>query len=136
MKRRLLTLSLAFAIVLTPLAPAVHGKKKPDQPPDKVKTEVETRLRKKEEHVKVKLRSGSEVKGRITQTSDTGFTVVEDKTGGTTQIAYADVSDVEGRGMSKKKKGLIIAAVVVGVAVTAGILIAKSLDDLDLNLFR
>ena len=136
MKRRLLTLSLAFAIALTPLGPAVHGKKKPDQPPDKVKTEVETRLRKKEEHVKVKLRSGSEVKGRITQTSDTGFTVVEDKTGGSTQIAYADVSNVEGRGMSKKKKGFIIGAVVVGLAVTAVILIATSLDDLDLRLFR
>ena len=136
MTRRLLTLFLAFAIVLTPFGPAVYGKKKSDETPDKIKREVETRLRKKEEHVKVKLRSGSEVKGRITQTSDSGFTVVEDKTGGSSQIAYADVSDVEGRGMSKKKKGFIIGAVVVGLAVTAVILIATSLDDLDLRLFQ
>ena len=118
MTRRLLTLSLAFAIVLTPLGPAVHGRKKPDQTPDKVKIEVEARLRKKEEHVKVKLRSGSEVKGRITQSSENGFTVIEDKSGNSTQIAYADVSNVEGRGMSKTKKTLI------GVSIGAGIFIA------------
>ena len=115
MTRRLLILFLAFAIVLTPLGPAVHAKNKPDQTPDKVKTEVETRLRKKEEHVKVKLRSGSEVKGRITQSSENGFTVIEDKSGNSTQIAYADVSNVEGRGMSKTKKTLIGVGIGVGV---------------------
>jgi len=115
MTKRLLTLSLAFAIVLTPLGPAVHARKKPDQTPDKVKTEVETRLRKKEEHVKVRLRSGSEVKGRITQSSENGFTVVEEKSGSSTQIAYADVSNVEGRGMSKTKKTLIGVGIGVGV---------------------
>ena len=115
MKRRLLTISLAFAIVLAPFGPAVHGKKNPDQTPDKVKTEVETRLRKKEEHVKIRLRSGSQVKGRITQTSDNGFTVIEDKSGSRTEIAYADVSNVEGRGMSKTKKTLIGVGIGVGV---------------------
>ena len=115
MTRRLVSLSLAFAIVLTLCGPAVHAKKKGDQTPDKVKTEVETRLRKKEEHVKVKLRSGSEVKGRITQSSENGFTVVEEKSGSSTQIAYADVSNVEGRGMSKTKKTLIGVGIGVGV---------------------
>ncbi|HET6976723.1 MAG TPA: hypothetical protein VFI24_10400 [Pyrinomonadaceae bacterium] len=118
MTRRLLTLSLAFAIVLTPLGPAVHAKKKPDQTPDKVKAEVESRITKKEEHVKVKLRSGSEVKGRITQSSDSGFTVIEDKSGSRTEIAYADVSNVEGRGMSKTKKTAI------GLGIGAGVFIA------------
>jgi hypothetical protein len=118
MTRRLLTLSLAFAIVLTPLGPAVYGKRKPDQTPDKVKAEVESRLKKKEEHVKVKLRSGSEVRGRITQSNANGFTVVEDKSGSRTEIAYADVSNVEGRGMSKTKKTMI------GVGIGAGVFIA------------
>lgn len=117
MIRRLLTLSLAFAIVLTTFGPAVHGKK-PDQTPDKVKAEVESRLNKKEEHVKVKMRTGSQVKGRITGSSATGFTVIEDKTGSRTEIAYADVSNVEGRGMSKTKKTLI------GVGIGAGVFIA------------
>jgi len=115
MKRRLLTLSLVFAIVLTPLGPAVYAKKKPDQTPDKVKAEVESRINKKEEHVKVKLRSGSEVKGRIAQSSANGVTVVEDKSGSRTDIAYADVSNVEGRGISKTKKTLIGVGIGVGV---------------------
>lgn len=118
MNRRLLTLSLAFAIILTPLGPLAHAKKRSDETPDKVKAEVESRLRKKEEHVKVKLRSGSQVKGRITQTTDNGFTVVEDKSGARTEIAYADVANVEGRGMSKTKKTLI------GVGIGAGVFIA------------
>ena len=117
MKRRLLIVSLAFAIVLTPLGPTVHGRKKPDQTPDRIKTEVESRLNKKEEHVKVKLRSGSQVKGRITQSNATGFTLVEDKTGSRTEIAYTDVSNVEGRGMSKTKK--IAIGVTIGVVIFA-----------------
>jgi hypothetical protein len=115
MTRRLLTLSLAFAIILTPFGPAVQGKKKLDQTPEKVKTEVESRLKKNEEHVKVKLRSGSEVRGRITRTSDNGFTVIEDKSGSRTEIAYADVRNVEGRGMSKTKKTLIGVGIATGV---------------------
>lgn len=115
MTRRLLTVSLAFAIVLTPFGPAVQGKKKLDQTPDKVKTEVESRLKKNEEHVKIKLRSGSEVRGRITRTSDNGFTVIEDKSGSSTEIAYADVRNVEGRGMSKTKKTLIGVGIATGV---------------------
>ena len=117
MTRRLLTLSLAFAIVLTPFGPAAQGRKKPDQTPDKVKAEVESRINKKEEHVKVKLRSGSEVKGRIAQSNANGFTVVEDKSGSRTEIAYADVTNVEGRGMSKTKKTMI------GVGIGAGVFI-------------
>ena len=53
------------------------------------------------------MRDGSQKKGRITQTSENGFTVIDDKTGGRAEIAYADVSNVEGRGMSKTKKILI-----------------------------
>lgn len=117
MTRRLLTFSLVFAIVLSPFAPAVQAKKESDETQDKVKAEVESRLNKKEEHVKVKLRSGSQVKGRITQSSATGFTLVEDKTGSRTEIAYTDVSNVEGRGMSKTKKTLI--GVGIGAAIFA-----------------
>lgn len=119
MKKRLLILSLAFTIVLAPLGPAVHGKKKSDQTPDKVKAEVESRLKKKEEHVKVSMRDGSQRNGRITQTSENGFTVIDDKTGSRTEIAYADVSDVEGRGMSKTKKTLIGVGIGVGVLIAA-----------------
>ena len=75
------------------------------------------RLNKKEEHVKVRLRNGTEVRGYITQTSDTGFTLSDEKTKTGTDIAYADVQRIEGRGMSKTKK--IAIAVGIGVAIFA-----------------
>jgi sRNA-binding regulator protein Hfq len=115
-KRIPTTLFLALAIFLCPLGPAARAQQL-DQTA-KVKAEVTNRLNKKEGHVKVKLRNGSEVKGHITQTSENGFTVADEKTRSRTDIAYADVQNVEGRGMSKTKKVLI--GVGIGVAVFAG----------------
>ena len=122
MKRRLLTLSLVFAIVLAPLGPAVQAKPSKLTP----KAEIEKRLNKKETRVKVKLNNGSELKGRVTQSNENGFTLSDEKSGKNTDIAYADVQNVEGRGMSKKKKAFIITGVVVAVAVTALILAVKN----------
>ena len=114
MKRIPTILFLALTIVLVPFGPAVRGQQRPDHASE-TKAEVERRLSKKEERVKVKLRNGSQVKGRITQTSDTGFTLTDEKTGSRTDLAYADVLDVEGRGMSKTKKTLIGVGIGVGV---------------------
>ena len=129
MKRRLLTLSLVFAIVLVPLGPAVQAKSSKLTP----KAEIEKRLNKKETRVKVKLNNGSELKGRITQSSENGFTLSDEKSGKKTEIAYADVQNVEGRGMSKKKKAFIITGIVVGVAVTALVLALKGPGNFNLN---
>ena len=119
MKRTLTTLFLALAIVLTPLGPAAHANRKQDPATAtaKVKADIIKRLNKKETHVKIRLRNGSQVMGHITQTSDDGFKLTEDKTGSSTDIAYADVQTLEGRGMSKTKKALIVTGVVVGVAI-------------------
>ena len=116
MKRTPTTFFLAVAIFLCPLGPPARAQQL-DQTA-KIKAEVVSRLTKKEEHVKVKLRNGSEVKGHITQTSENGFTLVNEKTHASTEIAYADVQNVEGRGMSKTKK------VLIGVGIGAGVLIA------------
>ena len=129
MKRRLLTLSLAFAIVLTPFGPALQAHPSKLTP----KAEVEKRLNKKETRVKVKLNNGSELKGRITQSSENGFTLSDEKSGKNTDIAYADVQNVEGRGMSKKKKAFIITGVVVAVAVTALVLALKDPGNFNLS---
>jgi hypothetical protein len=115
MKRIPIILFLALTIVLTPFGPAVRGQQQSAHTSETTKAEVERRLSKKEERVKVKLRNGSQVKGRITQTSDTGFTLADEKTGSRTDLTYADVLDVEGRGMSKTKK----IAIGVGIAVAA-----------------
>jgi translation initiation factor IF-1 len=120
MKRTLTTLFLAHALVLSTLGPATRAQSNLNTE-TKAKTEVVDRLNKKETRVKVKLRNGSEMKGRITQSGDNSFTLTDEKTGNKSDIAYADVVNVEGRGMSKKKKMFIAigAGAVVLAAVTA-----------------
>jgi sRNA-binding regulator protein Hfq len=120
MKRTLTTLFLAHALVLSTLGPAARAQSSLNAE-TKAKAEVVNRLNKKETRVKVKLRNGSEMKGRITQSSENSFTLTDEKTGNRSDIAYADVVNVEGRGMSKKKKMFIAigAAVVVFAALTA-----------------
>ena len=120
MKRIPTILFLALTIVLAPFGPAVRGQQQSAHRSETTKTEVERRLSKKEERVKVKLRNGSQVKGRITQTSDNGFTLADEKTGSRSDLAYADVLEVEGRGMSKTKK--IAIGVGIGVVAFAGLL--------------
>ena len=120
MKRTLTTLFLAYALILSTFGPTARAQSTLNAE-TKAKTEVVNRLNKKETRVKVKLRNGSEMKGRITQSSENIFTLTDEKTGNRSDIAYADVVNVEGRGMSKKKKTFIAigAAVVVFAALTA-----------------
>ena len=116
MKRTLTIHFLALAIVLTLFGPVARAQSGLNTE-TKAKAEVEGRLNKKETRVKVKLRNGSEMKGRITQSGDNSFTLTDEKSGSHSDIAYADVLNVEGRGMSKKKKTFI--AIGAGAAIFA-----------------
>ncbi|HSE16730.1 MAG TPA: hypothetical protein VLB46_06730 [Pyrinomonadaceae bacterium] len=116
MKRTLTSLSLALAIVLSTFGPVARAQSGLNAE-TKTKAEVVNRLNRKETRVKVKLRNGSEMKGRITQSSENSFTLTDEKTGNRSDIAYADVLNVEGRGMSKKKKTFI--AIGAGAALFA-----------------
>jgi sRNA-binding regulator protein Hfq len=118
MKRTLTTFFLAYAIVLSSFGPGARAQSNLNTE-TKAKTEVVNRLNKKETRVKVKLRNGSEVKGRITQSAENSFTLTNEKTKTNSEIAYADVVNVEGRGMSKKKKMFI--AIGAGAAIFAAL---------------
>lgn len=89
----------------------------------KVKAEANRRLDKNENRVKIKLRNGSEVKGRITQTAENSFTLTDEKTGSKSDISYTDVEKLSGRGWSKKTK---IAIGVGAAAATFAALFAYS----------
>ena len=119
MKRTPTTMFLAFAIFVSSFGPVGARAQSALNAETKAKSEVVDRLNKKETRVKVKLRNGSEAKGRITQTGENSFTLTDEKTGSKSDIVYADVLNVEGRGMSKKKKVFI--AVGAGVAVFAAL---------------
>ena len=105
-------LVLCLLLTFTPLA---GGQQQANEGAEatRVKAEANRRLDKNENRVKIKLRNGSEVKGRITQTAENGFTLTDEKTGARSDISYTDVQKLSGRGWSKKTK----IAIGVGAAV-------------------
>ena len=137
MNRILMTPLLAFGLILVPIGPTVYGQQQFDETAAaKVKADVIKRFSHKEARVKVKLRSGSEVKGRITQTNDNGFALTDEKTGSHIDIGYADVLKLQGRGMSKTKKIAIATAVGVGVVVIVAVIAIRNFDPFGNGLFK
>ena len=133
MTRLFLTLSLAVLLALAPLGPAAHAQQQTSDANEaaKVKSEVVKRTNDNKERVKIKLRNGSEMKGRITQTSENSFTLTDEKTGTKTDIGYSDVAKLDGRGMSRGKKFGIIAGVTVAALVVVAIIAVKTFDVFD-----
>jgi small nuclear ribonucleoprotein (snRNP)-like protein len=140
MTRLFLAFSLAVLLALAPLGPAAHAQQQTSDTNEtaKVKSEVARRTSDNKERVKVKLRNGSELKGRITQSSENGFILTDEKTGSKTDVGYSDVAKLDGRGMSRGKKfGLIAGVTIVALVAIVAIGVATSdlFDDDDL-IFR
>ena len=140
MKRKLCVLVLVFALFAMPLGP-VFGQSQTDQPSTqsnepskldreiaKIKNAISKRVTDDKTKVKLKLRDGSEVKGRLNQASDASFTLTNDKGSQPMTFAYADVQKVNGRGLGNGAKIGIIAGIVVGVF---AILVIKAVKDFD-----
>lgn len=66
--------------------------------------------------------------GKVSEISDTGFTLTNQQTGVTTKLGYADVGQVKQKGMSKSSKILIVGLVVVGAAIGIGFAAACSAE--------
>jgi hypothetical protein len=133
MTRLFLTFSLAVLLAVAPLGPAAHGQQPTSDTNEtaKIKSEVTRRTNDKKERVKVRLRNGSELKGRITQTAENSFTLTDEKTGSNTEIGYSDVRKLDGRGMSRTKKFGLIAGITVGALVVLAVLAVKNFDLFD-----
>ena len=133
MTRLFLTLSLLVLLALAPFGPAAQAQQQTSDANEaaKIKSEVIKRTNHNKERVKIKLRNGSEMKGRITQTSENSFTLTDEKTGNKTDIDYSDVAKLDGRGMSRGKKFGIIAGVTVAALVVVAIIAVKTFDVFD-----
>lgn len=132
MQKKIVVCALALVLVLLPLGGAARAQQ-PSNVPDKAakaKAEVTKRVMREKTRVKIRLRGGGEVKGRISQAGEDSFTVTNEKTGRQTEVAYGEVEKVKGRGWSKGAKIGIFAAVgAVAVAAVLAITIARvSLD--------
>ena len=85
-----------------------------------VKVEIQTYNAKKKQ-VKVKLRSGTELKGYVSQSDDMSFDITE-KSGRVSKLNYEDVDKVHGAGLSRGAKiAIVVGSAVVVVAVVFAI---------------
>ena len=100
---RLIPFLMTLALLLVPVGPAALAQQNLTDPTVvKIKTDVEKRLRDKKTGGTVKLRNGSELKGKITQAAEDGFTLKVKKN--TRDISYTDVTRLKGQGLSKGAK--------------------------------
>ena len=147
MKRKLWVLFLGFALCSMPVR-SVFGQSQSNPPTSqtdqpstqsnepskldreiaKIKNAISKRVADDKDRVKLKMRDGSEVKGRLDQAGGDSFTLTKDKGGQAMTFAYADVQKVNGRGLGKGAKIGIIAGIVVGVF---AILVIKAVKDFD-----
>ncbi|MDQ3710597.1 MAG: hypothetical protein M3388_00015 [Acidobacteriota bacterium] len=86
----------------------------------KIKANVTKRGTGEKARVNVKMLNGTKMKGFISQIGDDSFTLTDSKTKQTSTLAYSDVAQVKGTGLSTTSKILI--GVGVGVAVTVVVL--------------
>ena len=122
---------LAFALILVPLVRTANARPQSltdIERAEKVKADVTRRIANKKEKVTVKLQSGAEVKGRLTQAGANSFFITDQKSGTQTEIAYSDVAKVKGKGLSKWTKIAIVTGVAVTVVAVIGVISFKNFD--------
>jgi hypothetical protein len=95
---------------------------------DKIKANVTRRGTGEKARVKVKMLNETKMKGYISQVGEDSFTLTDSKTKQTSTLAYSEVAQVKGTGLSTTSKILI--GVGVGVAVSV-VVIAVALRDLE-----
>ena len=126
--KTLMPVFLVLALVLSPVRRSALAQKLTEPGAEKIKTNIVRRLRDEKTNVIVKLRNGSEVKGRITQAAENMFTLKENKTGTNRHISYEDVMRVKGRGLSKGAKFGILTGILAGAVIIGALISLKNLD--------
>lgn len=121
------------AISLVLVAVLVHGsiaaQDQSQSPPQTVAKmqQVLHKAQEKDKAVKVTLKkkidNQKKFSGKVSDISDTGFTLTDQKTGTTKTVAYADVQQVNPTGMSKGSKVAIGIAVGAAALLTVGVVV-------------
>jgi hypothetical protein len=121
MFRRAFAIMLSGILLVTAFGfqPALAQTGNDTQAVEKVRARVQKIGVGRNARVEVKLRDNTQLKGYISATEQDSFTVVDNKTGSTRTVSYADSSSVKkaGSGLSAKT-WIILGAAVVGTAVT------------------
>src|SRR5262245_35635942 len=120
---KLMPVLLMVALVLCPVRRTVLGQQQLTDPGvAKIKTDIARRLRDEKTNVTVRLRNGSEFKGRLTQAAENMFTLKEKNTGTQRHISYTEVTRIKGQGLSKGAKFGILTGIVAGVFIIGALI--------------
>lgn len=125
---KLMPVLLILALVIFPAPRAALAQQLTEPGLVKIKTDIARRLRDAKTNVTVRLRNGSELKGRITQAAENMFTLKEKTTGFQRHLNYADVTKVKGQGLSKGAKFGILTGIVAGAVVIGALISLKNFD--------
>ena len=126
--KTLMPVLLVLALVLSPVRRSALAQRLTEPGAEKIKTNIARRLRDEKTNVIVKLRNGSELKGRITEAAENMFSLKEQNTGARRDISYADVMRVKGRGLSKGAKFGILTGILAGAVIIGALISLKNLD--------
>lgn len=132
---KLMSVLFVVALVLAPVRRAALAQQLTDPGVVRIKTDVARRLRDQKTNVTVKLRNGSELKGRITQAAENMFTLKE-KRGIQRDISYSDVTKVKGQGLSKGAKFGILTGIIAGAVVIGALVSMKNFDPFENGVLR
>ena len=126
---KLMPVLLMLALVLSPMPRVALGQQQLTDPSVvKIKTDIARRLRDEKTNVTIRLRNGSALNGRITKAAENMFTLREKNTGSQRDISYADVTKVNGRGLSKGAKFGILTGIIAGAVIIGAIISMRNLD--------
>lgn len=128
MVKKYLSFILCCLLLITlnsSLISAQTNPKNNDSSTAKVKAKIIKRSKGTNTYVKVKMLDGKKLSGEISQAEEDSFTLVDSKTKQSTSIAYRDVTQVKGKGLSTRTKvalgALAGAAAIVLIVVLAPI---------------
>jgi len=124
-----------LVLVLLPVRRAALGQQRLTDPSVvRIKTDIAKRLRDAKTNVTVRLRNGSELKGRITQAAENMFTLKAKNT--QRDISYADVTKVKGNGLSKGAKFGILTGFIAGAVIIGALISLKNFDPFENGVLR
>ena len=132
--KKLIPVLLMLALIVSPCAALAQQLTDPGAV--RIKTDIARRLRDAKTNVTIRLRNGSELKGRITHAAENMFTLRVKNTGTQKDISYTDVTRVNGRGLSKGAKFGILTGILAGAVIIGALISLKKFDPFENGVLR
>ena len=129
MFKKLLSLMLAILIINVGLAQTVAANTNPEKEAkfaEKVKAGIAKLGTGAEARVEVKLKNKTKLKGYVSEAGADSFTVIDEKSGAATEVAYSNAKQVKGNNLSKGVKIAIVLGIVAVALIVALIFIGNT----------